>query len=495
MFYRRSITGVTLPSDMPAEGPSCYVGGEWVAPDGDPIDVENPATESTVERLPTATADTVRRACDAAASAQDAWARRPAQERGDALLSIADVVDEHVDEIADLLVDEQGKPVGTARGEVAATADLARYVAGWDRRLEGDIVPSDRDRESIHVRRYPVGVVAGIVPWNYPIAVSMRKLLPPLVAGNAVVLKPSEETPLATRRLIELVDESVALPDGLVNLVVGGPEVGSALVEDRNVDMVSMTGSTAAGREIMRTAADDLTKVSLELGGKAPAIVWEDADIEAAVDHILTARITNAGQVCTCAERVYVHESVAEEFTERYVDAMSSVGLGAPRDDPDMGPQVSRAELDETEAAVRAAVEDGATVRCGGGRPDGDDFETGYWYEPTVLTGVTQEMDVIQNEVFGPVTPVVTVSSVEEAVEYANDSEYGLSSYVYTTDYGTAMRICDDLEYGETYVNRTLGESWQGYHTGWKQSGIGGEDGKHGVRKYTKQKTVYHNYE
>ena len=495
MFYRRHIITLTNRSSMTADGRSCYVGGEWIAPDGGPIEVENPATESVVERLPSATPETVARACEAAAEAQTEWARRTAQERGDLLLKIGDVIDENVDEIAPLLVEEQGKPVSTAQGEVAATGDLARYVAGWDRRLEGDIVPSDRDRESIHIRRYPVGVVAGIVPWNYPIAVLMRKLLPPLVAGNAVVLKPSEATPLSACRLVELLDDALDIPDGLINLVVGGPSVGAALVDDRNVDMVSMTGSTAAGKEIMRSAADSLTDVSLELGGKAPAIVLPDADIEDAVEHILTARITNTGQVCTCAECVYVHESVAEEFIEQDTDAMAAVEVGAPGDDPEMGPQVSAAEREKTDSAVQSAVKSGATVRYGGGRPEGSTFETGYWYEPTVLADVTQEMDVIQNEVFGPVMPIVTVDSAKEAVAYANESRYGLSSYVYTNDYGTAMRIAEDLEYGETYINRTLGESWQGYHTGWKESGVGGEDGKYGVRSYTKQKTIYHNYD
>lgn len=475
--------------------PSCYVDGEWRTPkEGNQLSVENPATTEVVATLTTSTPETVRHACSAAAAAQPAWMNKPAQQRGDALHSIADIVEENVDQLAELLVAEQGKPLSTARSEVAATADLARYVAGWDRRLEGDIVPSDSERESIHIRRFPVGVVGGIIPWNYPIAVFMRKLLPPLVAGNAVVLKPSELTPLATRRLVELIDGADVLPDGVCNLVVGGPDVGNALVEDENTDMISMTGSTAAGKEIMRTAADDLTKVSLELGGKAPAIVCADADLDAAVSDIVTARITNTGQVCTCAERVFVHESVADEFVNRFVTAMSAIDVGDPTTDPDMGPQVSRTELEKTESTVEAAIESGATVECGARRPDGTDFESGYWYEPTVLTDVDASMDVVQQEVFGPVTPIVTVDSLGEAVGYANDSEYGLSSYIYTTDYGTAMRATEDLEYGETYINRTLGESWQGYHTGWKQSGLGGEDGKYGVQQYTKQKTVYHDY-
>jgi lactaldehyde dehydrogenase / glycolaldehyde dehydrogenase len=477
-----------------APTPRHYVDGEWSAVGDETIAVQNPATEATIAEIPVATDTEVETALEAASHAQSEWSKRPGIERANVLREIGSVVAEATDDVADVLVAEQGKPAASARSEIAATADLANYVAGWGRRIEGDIVPSDNRRESIHLTRHPLGVVAGIIPWNYPISVFMRKLLPALIAGNAVVLKPSELTPLSTVTLVEHLDAELDLPDGLINVVIGDGSVGEQLVTSSQTDMVTMTGSTDTGKAIMRAAADTLTPVSLELGGKAPAIIAADADLEAAVEDTLTARITNAGQVCTCAERIYVDEDVAEEFTAQYVEAARDVTLGDPQSNPDMGPQVSAGELEKTAEHVDRAVKAGANVRLGGGRPTGEAFEHGYWYEPTVLTDVSQTMDVVQQEVFGPVTPIIPVSSVEEAIEYANDSEYGLSSYVYTTDHATAMRAAEDLEYGETYINRTLGEAWQGHHIGWKASGLGGEDGKYGVLKYTQLKTTYHDY-
>jgi lactaldehyde dehydrogenase/glycolaldehyde dehydrogenase len=303
-------------------------------------------------------------------------------------------------------------------------------------------------------------------------------------------MKPSTDTPLSAMRVIEIIDEHVDLPDGVLNFVVGS---GSHLVEADQTDMITMTGSTQTGKAIMRSASDQLKEVSLELGGKAPAIVWKDADLDAAVEDILVARVSNTGQVCTCAERVYVHSDVAEEFTEKYVDAMESITVGDPRDESvDMGPQVNRNELEGTEGAVQNAVEQGARVLTGGKRPE--TLEKGFFYEPTVLTDVTQDMDIIQDEVFGPVSPIIEIDSFDEAVEYANDSRYGLSSYVFTRDYEIAMEAAQRIEFGEVFINRTLGEALQGHHIGWNESGMGGEDGKYGVLKYTQLKTVYHNW-
>jgi lactaldehyde dehydrogenase/glycolaldehyde dehydrogenase len=472
-----------------------YVGGRWREPSGtDRIEVRNPATEEVLAAVPSATAGEVETAVAAANEGQRDWGRRPAKERGDLVREVADLILDHEDELADLLVEEVGKPRAAAKGEVEAAADIVEYNAEWDRRIEGDILPGDTRGESLHLQRQPVGTVAGIVPWNYPLAVFARKFAPALVAGNALVAKPSEVTPLATLHLVELIDEHVDIPEGVFNLVTGGGETGSALVTDDRIDMISMTGSVETGKAIMRQAADNLTKVSLELGGKAPAIVWKDADLDQAVEDVLTARITNAGQVCTCAERVYVHSDVAEEFRERYVDAAQDVTIGDPTTNPDMGPQVSESELEKTRTAVARAREEGAEVILGGSRPEGEQFDEGYWFEPTVVTGVDQEMDIIQREVFGPVMPIVSVDTLDEAIEYANDSRYGLSAYVFTDSYRTAMRATEDLEFGETYINRTLGESWHGHHIGWNESGLGGEDGKYGFLKYTQLKSVYHNY-
>jgi lactaldehyde dehydrogenase/glycolaldehyde dehydrogenase len=475
---------------------SVYVDGEWRPASGSAeIAVLNPSTEERIESMTSASAGDVDDALDAARAAQRDWARRPAKDRGDALKAVADTMRAHGDELADLITREQGKPISSARGEVEGAADLTEYNAEWDRRIEGDIVPSDARNEAVHLVRKPHGVVAAITPWNYPVTLFVRKMSPALVTGNTVVLKPSPDTPLSSLRLMELIDEEVDLPPGVLNVVTGDKDVGEQLVTDARTDMVAMTGSTRAGKAIMRDAAENLTPVSLELGGKAPAIVWKDADVDEAVEDILTARMTNTGQVCTCAERVYVHSDILGEFEDRYVAAAEKLTVGDPMEDPDMGPQVNERELESTRRAVADAREGGATVMTGGDRPAGEDFERGYWFEPTVISGVGNDMDLMQNEIFGPVTPIMEVSSLDDVIDLANDSRYGLSSYVFTDDYRTAMRIAEDLDFGETYINRTLGESWQGHHTGWNESGIGGDDGKHGVLGYTQLKTVYHNYD
>ena len=473
--------------------PQYYIDGEWQT--GTPaVDVLDPATEAVLTSIPSADESVVEEALTAAQRAQEKWGDTPGVERAQVIRDIGQVVEDNVPEIGDILMAEQGKPKSSARGEVMGTLTLADYTAGWGRRIEGDIVPSDNRDEEIHLQRHPVGVVSAIIPWNYPIAVLMRKILPALIAGNAVVVKPSSTTPLSTVRLFELLDAELDLPDGLINLVLGDGSVGDAMVTSIQTDMVTMTGSTRVGKKIMEAAAENLTPVSLELGGKAPAIVADDADLESAVDDILTARVTNAGQVCTCVERVFVHEDVAEEFTERYVAATEELELGPPESDPDMGPQVSQSELDWTHSAVESAVEDGAEILTGATKPAGTDFERGFWYTPAVLGDLDPSMDIVEEEVFGPVTPVVTVSSVEEAIEHANNSRYGLSSYVFTKDHQTAMKTVEALDYGEVYVNRTLGEAWQGHHIGWNESGMGGDDGKYGVLKYTQIKSVYHDY-
>ncbi|MUW15248.1 aldehyde dehydrogenase [Halorubrum sp. CBA1125] len=478
---------MTLPdTDKPL-----YIDGEWrESQSSETVDVVNPATEDVVDTVQRATADELDAALDAAEDARVEWAETPARERGEYLREMAEALRGYQEEIGEIIIDEAGKIKESAYAEAGRGPQRIEYNAEWDRRMEGDIVPSDDRDEKIDLQRHPYGVVVGITPWNSPVSVFARKLAPALVAGNTVVMKPSTDTPLSAMRVIEIIDEHVDLPDGVLNFVVGS---GSHLVEADQTDMITMTGSTQTGKAIMRSASDQLKEVSLELGGKAPAIVWKDADLDAAVEDILVARVSNTGQVCTCAERVYVHSDVAEEFTEKYVDAMESITVGDPRDESvDMGPQVNRNELEGTEGAVQNAVEQGARVLTGGKRPE--TLEKGFFYEPTVLTDVTQDMDIIQDEVFGPVSPIIEIDSFDEAVEYANDSRYGLSSYVFTRDYEIAMEAAQRIEFGEVFINRTLGEALQGHHIGWNESGMGGEDGKYGVLKYTQLKTVYHNW-
>jgi lactaldehyde dehydrogenase/glycolaldehyde dehydrogenase len=472
-----------------------YAAGAWHSASGESLDVIDPAREVSIASVPSATPSEVHDALAAARSAQRSWAATSPIERGALLRKLADVVIAHREELAEILVNEVGKPTEQAVGEVDFAEALLRYNAEWDRRLEGEILPGDTAGEVVHLLRAPVGVVAAICPWNFPLAVLCRKLAPALITGNTVVVKPSEVTPLSTIALFRLIDEYVELPPGVVNLVTGGPATGAALVDDELTSLVSFTGHRDTGKRIMAAASANLTRVALELGGKAPAIVWRDADLDVAVPALVTARHFNSGQVCTCAERVLVHNDIVEEFTERYVRAVEALRVGDPRGGGiDVGPLVNAAQLAKTLAAVDTARSEGASVLTGGARPDGDQFARGYWFTPTVLRDITPQMTVMHEETFGPVTPIFGVDSLEQAVEIANDSRYGLSAYIFSRDYGAVMKTVDALRFGEIYINRTLGESVHAHHSGYGESGIGGEDGKWGLLRYTQIKTAYHHY-
>jgi lactaldehyde dehydrogenase/glycolaldehyde dehydrogenase len=471
-------------------GDTLYVGGTWRRASGDALAVVDPATERTLADVPSATAGEVREALEAARAAQTSWAALGPVTRGAHLRVLADIVAAHRDELAEILTSEVGKPIAQAHGEVGFAEDLLRFNAEWDRRLEGEILPGETGGEVVHLLKAPIGVVGAICPWNFPLAVLCRKLAPALLTGNTLVAKPSEVTPLSTIHFFRLLAEHAELPAGVVNLVTGGRETGAALVADELTQMVSFTGHRDTGKAIMASAAANLTRVALELGGKAPAIVWSDADLDVAVPALVTARHHNAGQVCTCAERVLVHNDVIEPFTERYVAAVEALRLGDPRSAVDMGPLVSRTQLQKTVAAVDLAREQGASVVTGGSRADRE----GWFHTPTVLRDVTPAMAVMREEVFGPVTPIYGISSLEEAVEVANDSRYGLSAYVFSRDYQAVMRTVDALRFGEIYINRTLGESIHAHHSGYGESGIGGEDGKWGLMRYTQIKAAYHHF-
>jgi lactaldehyde dehydrogenase/glycolaldehyde dehydrogenase len=318
-------------------------------------------------------------------------------------------------------------------------------------------------------------------------------MAPALVTGNTIVVKPSTETPNNAFEFAKLVAKS-SLPKGVFNLISGrGSVVGKALASHPKVGMVSLTGSVEGGVQVMRAAAENVTKVSLELGGKAPAIVMQDADLDLAATSIRNSRIINTGQVCNCAERVYVHESVADEFTEKVTTAMKLTRFGDPLQEPDldMGPLVSRNQLEQVEAAVQQAIKDGAKLVLGGLRTD---RPRGFFYPPTVLTNCRQDAAIMQKESFGPVLPIATFSHLDDAIDMANDCEYGLTSSIYTQNIDVVMRACNELRFGETYVNRENFEAMQGFHAGWRKSGIGGADGKHGLEEYLQTHIVYLDY-
>jgi lactaldehyde dehydrogenase/glycolaldehyde dehydrogenase len=473
---------------------SLYIGGEWRRPTGDVIEVLDPSDERILARVGSATAAEVHEALATAHEAQRGWARTPSVVRGQHLRAMARVIEANKARLAELIVSEVGKPAQQAADELDFAVGFLSYSAEWDRRLEGETLPGDVPGEVIQLTHAPVGVVVAICPWNFPLAVLCRKLGPALITGNAVVVKPSEISPLATIEMFRLIDTELDLPPGVINLVTGAASTGQELVEDVTTSMVSFTGHRDTGKGIMALAAGNLTRVALELGGKAPAIVWRDAELDVAVPAIVAARHTNSGQVCTSAERVFVHQDIADAFLGAYVSAVESLRIGPPTGTVDMGPLASAQQLAKIRRAVETAVTDGAEVLTGGSAPAGESMREGYWYAPTVLRGVRPEMAIMREETFGPVTPVFPIHTFEEAIDLANDSRYGLSAYLFSRDYQAVMRAVDELQFGEIYINRTLGESIHAHHAGYRESGIGGEDGKWGLLRYTQVKTAYHHY-
>jgi lactaldehyde dehydrogenase/glycolaldehyde dehydrogenase len=454
------------------------------------ITVVNPSSGAAICTVPDSSSDDVNAAVSAAEEAQREWARKPAVQRAAALRAIAAKIRENVEPLARIITEEQGKTLGLARVEVAFTADYLDYMAEWARRIEGEILESDRPGETIFLFRQPIGVIGGILPWNFPFFLIARKAGPALVTGNTIVIKPSEETPHNAVKFCELIAQT-DLPPGVINVVHGrGATAGKALASSPKIGMISFTGSVETGSAIMAAAAANITKVNLELGGKAPAIVMADADIDLAVNAVTASRVINSGQVCNCAERIYVHKAIEGEFVEKLAAAMKATRCGDPLADESVGygPLINEAGYRKVDALVKGALAAGASVVSGGRRTA---QEGGYYYEPTVLTGCRQDMEIIRREVFGPVAPVVTFDDLDEAIRFANDSDYGLTSSIYTRDLNTALRACQEIRFGETYINRENFEAMQGFHAGWRKSGIGGADGKHGLYEFTQTHVVY----
>ena len=472
-----------------------YIDGAYTDSTGkDWIDVINPATEAVISRTPKATNADVDKAVQAAQKAQKAWELTPIIERGKIVRRLGDRIADRREKFIDLLQEEQGKDYDLASGEVDLAIDYFHYMSEWARRIEGDIVPSDRPNENILMYKKPIGVVAGINPWNFPVFILARKVATALVTGNTIVLKPSQHTPNTAMEFTKIVDEMDDIPSGVYNVVTGaGSEIGNALAKHKNVDMITMTGSITAGTKVMEAAAQNITKVNLELGGKAPAIVSQSADIDLTVNALVTSRLANNGQACTNAERVYVHSSVADELIDKLAAAFKEKKLGDPREDKDVevGPLINEDRLNTVAEMVDEAVADGAKVVTGGKKAETD---KGFFYEPTILTNVTHDSKIMRDEIFGPVLPITTFETIDEAIEMANDTIYGLSSSLYSNDMNETMKVINEMKLGETYVNRENFEAVQGYHAGMRQSGLGGTDGKHGVEDFLVTQVVYMQY-
>ena len=472
-----------------------YINGQFVNSDATTvIEILNPCTEEVISTISSGTVEDANNALEAAKSAQPAWEALPAINRAAFLHKMADVIRENRVFLAETLSKEQAKVIGLAQIEIDVTADYFDYNAGWARRIEGEIIQSDREKEHIYLHKVPIGVAVGICPWNFPFFVMARKVAASLITGNTCVIKPSSEAPNTIMEFADFI-QKIELPAGVLNFVCGaGRTVGNALSKSPITGIISLTGSVGAGQKVMSAASENITKVSLELGGKAPAIVCADANLELALNSIVASKVIFSGQVCNCAERVYVEDSIYDEFVDKLTKKMSEVTIedALTGVNADMSSLVSKSQIDKISEMVEFAKKEGAEVLVGGKRPE--KFGRGYFYEPTVLTNVSQQSEIIQEEVFGPVLPVMKFDTLDEAIALSNDCQFGLTSSIFSENYNNIMRATNGLHFGETYVNREHFEAIQGFHAGWKKSGVGGADGKHGMEEYLHTRVVYAKY-
>lgn len=464
-----------------------YLNGQWVEP-RDPLAVTNPATTEVFAQVGTVPRETVAQAIRDAAAAWPGWRSTPGRERGRYLAAIADVLERRSDEIAHTITLENGKPLPQSRGEVAMTIDHFRWFAGEAQRVYGRVVPQQANSKRHLVIRSPVGVVGAIAPWNFPLVLAVRKVAPALAAGCPVVLKPASATPLSSILLAEAVDE-VKLPPGLFQLVVGSSsQIGAEMLANPLCRKISFTGSTEVGRQLIRGAADQVTKLSLELGGHAPVIVFDDADLDKAVEGTLIAKFRNTGQSCIAANRVYVQRSVAEAYLRSLVDATKQLKVGLGQEEGvEIGPLIDETALENALAHIEEATGRGARVLCGGKRWANG---SGYFLEPTVLTDVPEDARCMCEETFAPVVPVCVFDDEEEVIQKANDTQYGLAAYAFTRDLSRSWRLAESLEAGTIGINETVPATSQCPFGGLKASGWGRELGIEGLDAYLETKHI-----
>ena len=473
-----------------------YMDGQWVdAQSGETREIINPANGSVIAVAAEASAEDAKLAAQAARKAFDSgvWSNLPASQRANYLLKIADKLEERVDEIKTLETLDNGKPHRETEFDVADAANCFRYYAGIITKPDG-VTYHVSDPMQAMVVREPVGVCGLIVPWNYPLLMAVWKVAPALAAGNSIILKPSEVTPATSTLLFEIMEE-VGIPAGVANLVLGaGSTAGNEIAESHLVDMVSFTGGTSTGRHIMKAATGNLKKISLELGGKSPNIVFADADFETAVDYALFAIFANSGQVCSAGSRLLLEDSIYDKFIARLVERTEKIQVG-PGDDPntEMGPLVSQQHMEKVLGYIKLGIEEGARLVCGGKRMLEPPYNAGFYVEPTIFVDTTPNMRIVHEEIFGPVLVVQRFKDEQEAIELANNTVYGLAGGVFSVDGAKAMRVIKALRAGITWVNTyhpTYNEApWGGY----KQSGIGRSLGTYGYEEFTEVKQINFN--
>ena len=472
-----------------------YIGGEWVdAEEGATFDSFNPATGEVIASVAEAREADIDRAVSAArtAAAPDSdWRRMDAIDRGEMVAKLGRAIEARAESLVALETMDNGKPLREAQIDIATAADSFRYYSGWASKLEGETIPV-RGRVLNYTLREPVGVVGAIIPWNFPLVMASWKVAPALACGNAVILKPAEQTPLTALELAALADE-IGLPPGVLNVVPGfGQTAGAALVAHEGVDKIAFTGSTEVGKRIMRDGSDTLKKVSLELGGKSPNIVFEDADLDAAVRGAFNGIFYNSGQCCTAGSRLLVQRSIHDQFMEKLVER---VGRLEPGDSLEpkrrYGPVISQEQLDRVMGYIEKGREEGATVLTGGGRAGGDAAGNGYWLEPTIFDGVDPSSTIAREEIFGPVLATLTFDDEDHAVQLANDTIYGLAAALWTSDVKRAHRVASRIQAGTVWINTYHPLDAASPFGGYKQSGYGRELGRHALELYTQVKSVW----
>ncbi|MFT8322544.1 MAG: NAD-dependent succinate-semialdehyde dehydrogenase [Bacillus sp. (in: firmicutes)] len=463
-----------------------YIDGKWCnAQSGETYNVFNPATGDVVGTVAKGGKLDTEAAIEAAKLAFLPWSKLIAKERCQYLKDVANILHSRIDLLAELITTEMGKALLDAKAEIGLAIDYLNWYAEEAKRIYGDTIPSSDPKKRLFVLRQPVGVVGAITPWNFPMAMITRKLAPALAAGCTVVVKPAESTPLTAIEVVKAFDVA-KVPKGVINLVHGIPkEIGNAIMSSDSVRKITFTGSTKVGKELMRQSADTMKKVSMELGGHAPFIVFEDADIEKAADGVITSKFRNSGQTCVCTNRVYVQKSIIKQFTEVLGEKMKNLVIGNGLDpEVNMGPLINEQAVQKAKDHIEDAVMKGAEVLFGGKQPEGKQFENGYFFEPTVLLHATHQMKIAGEETFGPVAPIFEFEYEEEVIQKANETKYGLASYIFTKDASRIFRVSEALEYGIVGINDPLPAVTQAPFGGVKQSGIGREGGKYGIEDY-----------
>jgi succinate-semialdehyde dehydrogenase/glutarate-semialdehyde dehydrogenase len=483
-----AVEEVARPADVVARIPTgLYIGGAWrAATGGRTLPVVDPATEQVLTEIADATPEDAVAALDAACAVQEEWARHPPRARGEILgRAFAEIMDRQ-DELALLMTLEMGKPLAESRGEIAYAAEFFRWFAEEAVRIDGRFATAPDGKSKLLVMKQPVGPCLLITPWNFPMAMGTRKIGPAIAAGCTMVVKPAKQTPLSMLALTDVLQRA-GLPPGVLNVITSSSasSIVGPLIGDRRMRKVSFTGSTEIGRVLVRQGAEQLLRMSMELGGNAPFLVFEDADLDRAVDGAMLAKMRNGGEACTAANRFFVHEHVAEEFTRRLAERMGALRVGhGAQDGTDVGPLIDAVERDKVAGLVEDARRRGAEVLCGGAPGEGE----GYFYAPTVLANVPPGSRVLEEEIFGPVAPVQTFATEDEAVAAANDTEYGLVAYVFTQDVDRALRVGERLETGMLGLNQGIVSNPAAPFGGVKHSGFGREGGREGIEEYLSTK-------